>query len=175
MKKLVKTYTFNAAARQVVISDEDLTDLSQFLLITDVTSNVIIYNFADSSRGGAFSNGTLTLDYNTTAFNNSDVLQIFIDVDEGNRVDLTELLRQGIAEIVHQLQSIRNDGGMADAAGRVRIAIESGSVGISSSQTLANVTTLATLTNIGGQNGTLYLINGANVAAQNLRNKITVT
>lgn len=96
MKKLVKTYTFNAAARQVVISDEDLTDLSQFLLITDVTSNVIIYNFADSSRGGAFSNGTLTLDYNTTAFNNSDVLQIFIDVDEGNRVDLTELLQQGL-------------------------------------------------------------------------------
>lgn len=168
MKKLVKTYTFNAAARQVVISDEDLTDLSQFLLITDVTSNVIIYNFADSSRGGAFSNGTLTLDYNTTAFNNSDVLQIFIDVDEGNRVDLTELLQQGLAEIVHQLQAIRNDGGMADAAGRVRVAIESGNVGVS-----GTITTLTNLTNIGGQNGGLFNINGVNSAAQNLRNKIT--
>lgn len=46
---------------------------------------------------------------------------------------------------------------MADAAGRVRTVIEAGNVGVS-----GNITTLTNLTNIGSQNGTLYLINGAN-------------
>ena len=173
MKTLIKNYTFNASAG--TISSSRFLDLESILLITNVTDNVIIYNFADNSTGGSLSGSTLTLTKDCSAMSDSDDLQIFIDEPNTDFVALNELLTSGMSEIVHQLQSIRNDGGMADASGRVRIAIESGSVGISSSQTLANVTTLATLTNIGSQNGTLYLINGVNVAAQNLRNKITIS
>ena len=98
----------------------------------------------------------------------SDLLQIFIDTPNTDFEYLNALLASGLAEIVHQLQAIRNDGGMADAAGRVRTVIESGNVGVS-----GNITTLTNLTNIGGQNGGLFNINGVNSAAQNLRNKIT--
>lgn len=173
MKELVQLYTFSASAKKV--TSTHFSDLGAILLITNVSRNTILYNFADNALGGSLVGNVLTLTKDCAGMSDSDVLQIFIDTPNTDFEYLNDLLASGLAEIVHQLQSIRNDGGMADPAGRVRVAIESGSVGISSSQTLANVTTLANLTNIGTQNGTLFLINGSNIAAQNLRNKIVIS
>lgn len=173
MKELVTTYVFSASANTV--TSTSFSSLESILLITNVSRNTILYNFADNTLGGSLVGNVLTLIKDCSSMSDSDLLQIFIDTPNTDFEYLNALLASGLAEIVHQLQSIRNDGGMADAAGRVRIAIESGSVGISSSQTLANVTTIANLTNIGTQNGTLFLINGSNVAAQNLRNKIVIS
>lgn len=172
MKKLVNNYTFVPSTRQILINDNLFDSLEQLLLITDVSTNTVIYNFADPNLGGSIDGNTITLDYNTTSLSGTDALQIFIDVDDGSRVDLVALLQSGLAEIVHQLQSIRNDGGMADAAGRVRIAIESGNVGISSNQTVATVTTVSNVASIGGQNAIVGILAQSNMAAQNLRNKI---
>lgn len=80
MKKLVASYTFDKTAKTIVSAD--FTSLEKIQLITNVTSNVIIYNFADPAKGGALSGTTLTLDYDTSAMNSADKLQIF--VDEGN-------------------------------------------------------------------------------------------
>ena len=172
MKKLVNNYAFVPSARQVLINEDLFSSLEQLLLITDVSTNTVIYNFADPNLGGVLTDQTITLDYNTASLSNADSLQIFIDVDDGSRVSLVALLQSGLAEIVHQLQSIRNDGGMADPAGRVRVAIESGSVGLSTNQTLATVTNVA---NIGGQNAIIGIMSQSNMAAQNLRNKIIVS
>jgi hypothetical protein len=49
------------------------------LLVTNVTSNTIIYNFADNSLGGVVLGNVLTLNYNTTIMNNADNLQIFYE------------------------------------------------------------------------------------------------
>lgn len=168
MKELVTTYVFSASANTV--TSTSFSSLESILLITNVSRNTILYNFADNTLGGTLVGDVLTLAKDCSGMSDTDLLQIFIDTPNTDFEYLNALLASGLAEIVHQLQSIRNDGGMADAAGRVRVAIESGSVGIS-----GTVATLTNLTNIGGQNGGLYLINGMNVAAQNLRNKIVIS
>ena len=79
MKTLVTNYTFSAAARQITFTDYPSLKHDQILLITNVTDNIIIYNFANPAAGGTLAGNVLTLTYNTAAMSNSDRLQIFID------------------------------------------------------------------------------------------------
>jgi len=79
MKILFEDYSFNAATKQITFNTTSTIGLEQLLIITNVTDNIIIYNFADPSAGGTISNNVLTLDYNTTSMSNTDSLQIFID------------------------------------------------------------------------------------------------
>ena len=79
MKILFEDYTFNASAKQITFNTTSVIGLEQLLVITNVTDNIIIYNFADPAAGGTISNNVLTLDYNTVSMSNTDSLQIFID------------------------------------------------------------------------------------------------
>lgn len=76
-KKIVTSYTFDASAK--TINSADFTLLEKIQLITNVTDQVIIYNFADTAKGGSLSGTTLTLEYDTTSMDDADKLQIFID------------------------------------------------------------------------------------------------
>jgi hypothetical protein len=94
-KKLVYNYTFDASAQQVIL--DGYHPLRVIQLITNVTDNVIIYNFSDSAKGGTvtYDNNTekttITLTYNTTSMSDTDELQIFIDTQE-NKIDASESL-----------------------------------------------------------------------------------
>jgi len=77
MKVLFENYSFNAASKQITFNTTSVIGLEDLLLITNVTDNVIIYNFADPTKGGTISNNVLTLTYNTTGMSNTDKLQIF--------------------------------------------------------------------------------------------------
>ena len=94
-KKLVYNYTFDASEKTIQISG--LHKLRTLQMITNVTDNVIIYNFADASKGATVSYNsatdvtTLTLSYNTTSMSDSDELQIFIDEQE-QQMDVSESL-----------------------------------------------------------------------------------
>jgi hypothetical protein len=79
MKILFEDYTFNASAKQIRFNTTNVIGLEQLLVITNVTDNIIIYNFADPSAGGTISNNVLTLNYNTVSMSNTDSLQIFLD------------------------------------------------------------------------------------------------
>jgi len=82
-KKLVRNYTFVAASRTITIDGN--YNLSSLLLITNVTRNVIIYNFANASLGAtaAYNSSTdkttFTLVFNTAGQANADNLQIYVD------------------------------------------------------------------------------------------------
>jgi len=99
MKKLLGqdasgTYTFNPSAKTITFSglSQQIT-LANILLITNVTANTIIYNFADSTNGAtSFANNVLTLDHNTTSMNSTDVLQIYLDL--AGEESLHDLLRR---------------------------------------------------------------------------------
>ena len=100
MKQLLGTdtagsYTFNPGAKTVTFSGlAKAITLSNILLITNVTRNTIIYNFADTATGATnFNNNILTLTYNTTSHSATDVLQIFLDV-ESKEESLHDLLRR---------------------------------------------------------------------------------
>ena len=172
MKTLITDYTFNAAAKQITFNSTIPDGLESVLLITNVTDGIIIYNFADPTCGGALAGNVLGLTYNTTAMSNTDALQIFIDVPNTDHDELTDILRVGLVEIVRQLQSIRNDSGMTDPTGRMRVAIEASSTVPVSQSTLATVTNL---TNIGGYSAAYMNISPSNASAKQLRHGIIIT
>jgi hypothetical protein len=100
MKHLLGTditgsYTFNPGAKTVTFSGlSRAITLSNILLITNVTRNTIIYNFADTATGAvSFNNNVLTLTYDTASHSASDVLQVFLDV-ESKEESLHDLLRR---------------------------------------------------------------------------------
>jgi len=97
-RKAIQYYIFapgGAGAGTVKFADP--YQLKDILMITNVTTNQVIYNFSDSSRGGTLSyasndittipgaaNGvtTLTLDVDTSAMSANDKLQIFVETVE---------------------------------------------------------------------------------------------
>ena len=181
MKTLIDDYSFNASTKQITLNELTSIKIEQILLITNITDNTIIYNFADSSLGGSVVGNVLTLKYDTILMDNLDSLQIFIETPNTDFVQLNNLLTDGIAEIVHQLQSLRNDGGMADVSGRVRCNVETGTINVGTATTVTTVTgvtTVGTVTNmsqaggVGLQNATMSMTNGAWL---NKRNSIIVT
>ena len=105
-KKLVYNYTFTPGGAGVGTIEMDGKWVERsLLLITNVTDNVIIYNFAGSGLGGttSYTNSThktvLTLDYDTSSMSASDELQIFVD-QEFDEVEFGE----SFVDPVHKLR-----------------------------------------------------------------------
>ena len=79
-KKLVYNYTFDASAQTIVIDGN--FKLRTIQLITNVTDGIIIYNFADSAKGGTVSYNstndetTITLDHDTTSMSDLSLIHI---------------------------------------------------------------------------------------------------
>jgi hypothetical protein len=122
MKKLLGTdttgsYAFDKTAKTVTFSGlSDAITLANILLITNVTANTIIYNFADSTKGAvSFNNNILTLDYDTSAMANTDILQIFLDLPS-NEESLHDLLRR-MNKILESLATV-------DIYQRQRVVVE---------------------------------------------------
>jgi len=88
-KTILETYyTFTPSTRTIVIPRP--IPKERLILITDVTTNQVIYNFSDpnltatsytitTSADGSTTSTTITLNYNTTALSSTDKLQIVID------------------------------------------------------------------------------------------------
>lgn len=80
MKTLTTTYSFSASpVGMVQITNYPTITLDQILLITNVSRNTIIYNFADPTKGGSLTGNVLTLSASTASMLSSDKLQIFVD------------------------------------------------------------------------------------------------
>jgi hypothetical protein len=100
MKQKIDNYIFNATAKTVTFTDYTSIRLDGMLLITNVTSNEIIYNFADPTKGGTVSKNILTFTYSTIQMHNTDKLLIYYDADVVQEVhDIgTDKLLQEIEE-----------------------------------------------------------------------------
>lgn len=77
MKVKRTDYIFNATNRTITFSNT--ITLDQLLLITNVTRNIVVYNFADNLLGASLTGNVLTLSYNTSSMSSTDVLQIFVE------------------------------------------------------------------------------------------------
>ncbi len=97
MKTLIENYTFNKATKQVTFNSFSTIELSKLLLITNVTTGAIIYNFANSNLGGTVSGNVLTLTFNTSLMNNTDKLMIFYDLPSKSKAT------QNIADLFPEL------------------------------------------------------------------------
>lgn len=168
MKTLVKNYTFNPASKQITITNLTSLDLEQLLLITNVTDNIMIYNFADPSIGASVNGNVITLDYNTAAMDAADDLQIFIDIPNSSDLEtLGDIMIGGFASIVSQLESMKTAQGFPDAAGRLRVNVETGG-------TISAVSTVSNISSMDGYNQRMMLFHLSNGAVNPLRDKIKV-
>jgi hypothetical protein len=88
---ILENYTFTPSTRTVVVNGKPIRR-EQLVLITEVTTNTVIYNFADSSLNASsytvstvnnVETTTIVLTYNTTSMNPS-TSKLMIIVDETN-------------------------------------------------------------------------------------------
>lgn len=94
-KKIVTTYTFNAAAQTV--ASPEFVDITKIALITNITNGVVIYDGLDPDLGGTLSNGVLTLEADTTAMSNTDILQILLHTGtELERIGFTKAIANNV-------------------------------------------------------------------------------
>jgi len=165
MKHLLGTditgsYTFNPGAKTVTFSGlPRAITLSNILLITNVTRNTIIYNFADTATGAvSFNNNVLTLTYDTASHSASDVLQVFLDV-ESKEESLHDLLRRmnkllesnAVVDLQQRqrltIDAIRNSAtSTVDLAGTLPVSVSNGVGGAIVSNNASNPYTTASST-----------------------------
>jgi len=130
MKVLFQDYTFNAATKQITFNTTDVVSLNQVLVITNVTDNVIIYNFADAAKGGTIANNVLTLTFDTTTMSNTDSLQIFLDLYGTPSTDDSVVLLRRLIQLLAPI-------GVQDAQQRQRVVVESGNIAVTTINSLS--------------------------------------
>lgn len=136
-KKLLTSYTFTPGAANVgTVVVPGTYALEQFLLITNVTDGVTIFQFNSPSRGGAVSTGggntTLTLEADTSSMNAGSRLQVFVDDGQNPQVTLTNASVE-----------ISNDAGNAVPVSAASLPLPSGAA-TAANQSTAN-TSLASI------------------------------
>ena len=84
MKKLITGYGFNSNSGIIQLTQYSGLALENFLLVTNVTQNKIIYNFADSTAGGYITGAEAYCEETvlTNPDNDQDKLKIFKLHDE---------------------------------------------------------------------------------------------
>lgn len=172
MKLQITSYTFNKTSKTVTFTDYTTIRLDSILLITNVTDNLIIYNFADPLLGGTVSGNVLTLTYDTSAMDDTDKLQIFYDdgdVQPANSElqttlnSLTETLQELTGRLT-VLASMANSG--QPALRTIPIASVSTAVTGSVTATVSN----ATIASIGSGATVSNAMNNTLVTLANINN-----
>lgn len=120
MKKLIEKYVFDPAQKNVVFNDYENIELERVLLITNVTKNIIIYNFANPLAGAqVLNNNILHLQYDTSTMSNTDKLQIFYEEDT---LAATEVTQENLFDLMYLVFSSLKD------LSSILTTIQSGSV-----------------------------------------------
>ena len=177
MKELIKDYIFDPTNKNVVFNNYDKIDLERVLLITNVTDNVIIYNFANPVAGGrVVNNNILNLQYDTTTMSDTDKLQIFYEVDaapakEATQADMYELM-YSVYSAVKDLSALVStiSGGALRVSTTTPVTI-AGAVAVSSLPNVS-VTNGVNVSNFGVANSNTLIPNLNNVVFQNTINNI---
>ena len=170
MKVKINNYTFNKTTKTVTFTDYTSILLDGILLITNVTDNIIIYNFASSTLGGTVSGNSVILTYDTSAMDNTDKLQIFYDDGEATpassekqdtQASLIETLNELNARLM-VLASMANSGAPA-----LRVApISSVSTAVTGSVTATVASTVvSSMTTIGAVPATVVAWSQGNLLA----------
>ena len=186
MKVLFQDYTFTPSLKQIRFNTTDTVTLENVLLITNVSTNTIIYNFANPAQGGTITSNVLTLTYDTTGMSSSHKLQIFLDL-KGSPA--TENTLQDVKEqtaLLKRIAKIADSLAVVDGAQRQRVTIDAITGGLTlgtvssmgTLTTVTGVTTVSTVSNVAanaGMGSEQYLNIARNTYANSIRNKLSFT
>lgn len=155
MKILVPNYTFNKTAKTVTFTDYVSIALENVLLITNVTDGITIYQFNEPALGGTVATNVLTLEYDTSAMDNADDLQIWYDDPNATQeVSATNLDIRDLSQTSDSVAIYGSDDGgttkriiKTDAGGAIQVDLEVASVTVTSSALPTGASTSANQTN----------------------------
>jgi len=82
------TYTFDASEKTVTIAGTKTFNIEEILTIINITDQIVIYSPSDTGAGGTISGNVITLEYDTTAMDDADSLQIFVQYNNSQDYDL---------------------------------------------------------------------------------------
>jgi len=125
MKILFEDYTFDASEKTITFNTSENITLEKVLIITNVTDNIIIYNFANPQFGGTISNNVLTLNYNTTSMSDTDALQIFIENPYTPASEETLQVLEDQTVLLRRMVKLLEPSSRQDGSGRQEVAIGS--------------------------------------------------
>ena len=163
MKVQLKNYTFNAASKVITFPDFTTVDLDSVLLITNVSTNEIIYNFANPTQGGTVNGNQLTLIYDTTSMLDSHDLQIYYDINLTPSSDEAVILLRRIAQALIPIAT-------QDANQRQRVTVDALTGGL----TLGTVSTVSNVATLAGIDARYQFIDAArNAYANGIRQNLT--
>jgi hypothetical protein len=124
MKILIDKYEFNNVTKTITFTEYSKINIENVLLITNVTTNKIIYNFADPNMGGNVIDNTLVLNFNTISMNENDKLQIFYE-DGLTASDVADIYENESIWLLRRMVKLLESNGTVDINGRQRVAVES--------------------------------------------------
>lgn len=172
MKTQILNYTFNKTAKTVTFTDYNTIRLDSLLLITNVTDNIIIYNFASSLLGGTVSGNVLTLTYDTSAMDDTDKLQIFYD--DGDIQPANSELQTTLNSLTETLQELTGRltvlASMANSGQPALRTIPIASVSTAVTGTVTATVSNATISTIGPGGIGTNAINNTLVTLANINN-----
>lgn len=175
MKQIITTgITFDASAKEVTfnitgIDEAPITfDIRRLLAI--INGDIIIYATATPTKGyTSILSNVLTLEYDTTAMNDADPIQVIYDIpvnpaSEDRQIvsnelmtELVDALNANDANSRMLLQLLKPLGIITTANGRIEVNIAAGTITtvgtVTTVTTVGTVTTVTNLTNIGGLSG----------------------
>jgi len=120
---------FNPTIKTIVFSDYTNIKLDDIILITDVTTGTIIYNFAASNLTGSVLGNILTLNYDTTSLVNSTQLSIYYDDNTTNQSTDESII------LLRRLVKISDTLAVQDSVQRQRVVVE----GLSGFANISNI------------------------------------
>jgi hypothetical protein len=152
MKTKIDNYIFDKTAKTITFTDYTSIRLDAILLITNVTDGLILYNFADPTKGGTVLSNVLTLVYDTSAMSNTDKLLIYYDDST------TELATDESIKLLRTIAKLLEPSSIQDIRQRQRVVLDgigTGSSGVTTelAATLPVAATLASVTSIAGAQG----------------------
>ena len=127
MKTHINNYTFDHLNKQVALLDFTQIRLDGILLITNVTRNIIIYNFASGTLGGSVTGNVLTLVYDTSMMADDDKLMIFYEDDRviPDASQIAKAIDNESNWLLRRIVKLLESNGVTDASLRQRVAVES--------------------------------------------------
>jgi hypothetical protein len=175
MKTKTENYVFDKTAKTITFTDYTAIRLDAILLITNVTDNIIIYNFADPLKGGTVLTNVLTIIFDTSAMDNGDKLLIYYDDSE---IEVATVSKQD--EIIDEISNkdimialktlilaVANPSYVDKSANQIR-AVVTGTVTSSTTVAVSDITLKGTY-----QPRVEVLSNNLSAWANVVRNKIT--
>lgn len=84
----IGNYTFDASLKTVTLTGIKTLTIEEVLVITNITTQEIIYLPSDTGKGGTILNNVITLEYDTTLMSDTDSLQIYVQYNNSQDFNL---------------------------------------------------------------------------------------